>query len=478
MLIARIIFLLNSFFLPLFAFEALYSLNTKNFEIIEYKDSYKLILKNQKFLDYKKIEGFKFFIPFFTKEFNLKVLRFNSIGYINGLLSTDIQFKNFIHSSDIKYYLTDYKAEGRELSFLLKGYTIPYYKQTSLSIEAYHIPLEIQKKLNKYFYFKKIPLKNNKLQYILYSFYIILDKKNVDNYIKEHYPSSKNYINTFINNVYNINLNKTRKKTIKKQEKKITKHKKISFHLILTRIHQMKTYGFIYQPPEKNSENEEFFNKILKINNMLEELKMNIYNTFNKVVNLSAEKKTNKIGNFIDKISKEIENIPTIQKENKCIFNPKKIDKKCFKNPVYFHNYIHFQIKKQNLPKTEDIIAYGDYKTFNDVGVYFYNQGDLNKAEIFLNKAYILADNKTIPSHNLSVLYFTKSPLFNLKKAIEYLKKSDLSIDYYNLGVYYYMGVGVKENDFLARKYFEKAGNIPLAKENLKIMNKYKIGLK
>jgi len=205
---------------------------------------------------------------------------------------------------------------------------------------------------------------------------------------------------------------------------------------------------------------------------------MNIYNTFNKVVNLSVEEKTNKIGNFIDKISKEIENIPTIQKENKCIFNPKKIDKKCFKNPVYFHNYIHFQIKKQNLPKTEDIIAYGDYKTFNDVGVYFYNQGDLNKAEIFLNKAYILADNKTIPSHNLSVLYFTKSPLFNLKKAIEYLKKSDLSIDYYNLGVYYYMGVGVKENDFLARKYFEKAGNIPLAKENLKIMNKYKIGLK
>jgi TPR repeat protein len=65
-----------------------------------------------------------------------------------------------------------------------------------------------------------------------------------------------------------------------------------------------------------------------------------------------------------------------------------------------------------------------------------------------------------------------------MKKAIKYLKESNMEIDYYNLGVYYYIGKGVKESDKIARKYFEKAINIPYAQKNLEIMNQYKIGLK
>jgi len=44
--------------------------------------------------------------------------------------------------------------------------------------------------------------------------------------------------------------------------------------------------------------------------------------------------------------------------------------------------------------------------------------------------------------------------------------------------VLYYIGKGVKESDKIAREYFIKAKNIYLAKENLKIMNKYKIGIR
>ena len=88
------------------------------------------------------------------------------------LLSATPYFHNILNVSpnQLNYYITDYNGYGRELDYLLKGYSIPYYKVTSISVEAYNIPPYVSKKLNRYFYFKIIPQKDNNLQYILYSF--------------------------------------------------------------------------------------------------------------------------------------------------------------------------------------------------------------------------------------------------------------------------------------------------------------------
>jgi TPR repeat protein len=104
---------------------------------------------------------------------------------------------------------------------------------------------------------------------------------------------------------------------------------------------------------------------------------------------------------------------------------------------------------------------------------------DVKKAEIFLTKAYVLAQDKRIPAHNLSVLYARYNELHDLKKAIKYLKESKMPIDIYNLGVYYYMGAGVKEDDKKAREYFKMVKDkIIYAKKNYEEMKKNKIGIK
>lgn len=476
-LLSKLLFL---FPLILWGFDKLYDLNENDFEIIRTKNSYKLILKDQKYINYKESSGFKFFLPYFTKEFNLKILRYNSIGYINGLISMDRSFSKVLNisPSELKYYLTDYsQKDQKELDYLLKGYSIPYKMQTSLSIEAYNIPRKVYTRLNKFIYFKKIPLKENKLQYILYSFYIVLDKKPLDKYIKTNYPSSKDYIKTFLKNIGKINLSaQKKKKSLKKTQKKQAKKKKTPpFRLVLNRIHIMKEYGYQYTPIKADLKGIEKFKKdiISKLEKTKEKLE-----TLNQTILIKPQDEIENITEYIDELTDDI-NYASLKLElEKCTFNPEKIKKECFKNPQYFQNYIYFSIKKDTLPQNETILAYGDYKTFNDVGKYFYEKGDLQKAEIYLKKAYILAPEKTIPAHNLSVLYATRSDIYDSKKIIKYLKESNLSVDYYNLGVYYYLGLGVKESDKKAREYFEKAQEIPYAKYNLNIMKKYKIGIK
>ena len=481
------IFLLNKIlilFFPflLWGFENLYSLNEDDFEISKSKNEYRLTIKKQQFIDYSKLDGFKFFIPKFTKEFSIKVLRYNSIGYINGILSMDNTFSKVLQTiskSDLKYYLTDYSTTNqKELDYLLKGYSIPYTKVTSLSIEAYNIPKKVSINLNKNIFFKIIHIKDNKLKYILYSAYIVLDRKMVDKYTKKAFPKSKNLIITFLNNINSIKINLSFKK--KKSKKIIKKVSLPKYRLNLHRFLFMKEYGYLYENKETkiditklSQSKDEVLTKLDKLNNQL-------YKKLNKRFILNGKDIYKWYNNNTDIIIDKIDELPLLieKKENKCMFNPNNINKECFKNPTYFHNYIYYQIKRNSILDDDEILVHAGYKTFNDVGKYYFEIGNFQKAEIYLQRAYVLANDKLLPMHNLAVLYATYSDLYDIKKAVKYLKESTMQIDYYNLGVMYYLGKGVKESDKKAREYFSKALDIPYAKENFEIMKKYKIGIK
>jgi len=471
----RIILLLSSLLSFLFSFSELFHYNIKNFDVIQTDKSYKLILKNQQFFDYSS-KGFKFFLPKFTKEFNLKILRFNSTGFISGYLSMDKTFSkplNISPNEDLQYYITDYKSTGRELNYLLKGYSIPYKDVTSISLEAYNIPPKIYNKLNKFLYFKidHSKDKNNKLKYLAYSFYIILDKPKLDQFLKYSKMSFKN----FINNIYKLNP-KSVISTKKSKKKKITKS--VPYALKLHLFLYMKEYGFIPQEKKYKIKTDFNQNKILNLYSKLEDLKYKIKDYFYSSFVINAKDKTDKILDKLDNISTSLSNIECNAKliKPKCIdYNTN--DKKCFHNPVFFHNYLYFKLKENQIPNIEEILAYGDYKTFNDIGKYYFEIGEFKKAEIFLQKAYALQKDPII-IHNLFVLYIHYNPVWDLQKAIFYLKQSTLPVDYYNLGVLYYIGKGVKENNFLARKYFLKANTIPYAQKNIEIMKQYKLGVK
>ena len=457
-LLSKIFFLLL-FPFYLLGFENLYKFKIDDFEITTTKNSYKLVLKSQRYLDYKQLKGFKFFVPYFTTELSLKMLRFNSTGYINGVLSMDKSFKNIldVSPSDFDYYFTDYKKSSKQLSYLLDKKTIPYNEVTSLSIEMYNIPPKVYKKLNRYIYFKKIPLKKNSLKNVLYSFYFKLDKPLLDKYIKTNYPNSKNYIKTFFDNVYKIDLKKS--KVTQKKHKKVKKPK-LSYKLHLHRFLYMYDYGLVDEVEQNN-----------KITPLLQKLKTNLYKDFNKSVIFQPNL-------IIKPYLNELQNIINTTTQNSCKFDFKNIDKKCFNNKNYFKKYVYYSIKNHTPPKDNILIGYGDGEIFNDIGKYFFENGYIKKSEVYLQKAFVLLDNKNIINHNLGVLYATHSELYDLPKGINYLKKSNFQVDYYNLGVFYYIGLGVKENDILARSYFKKAPKIPYAVENYSIMKKYKIGLK
>ena len=468
----RIILLLSSLISFLFSFSELFHYNIKNFDIIQTKDSYKLILRNQHFFNYS-LNGFKFFLPKFTKEFNLKILRFNSTGFISGYLSMDKTFSKSLNVSqnNLKYYITDYKSYGRELNYLLDNYYIPYKKVTSISLEAYNIPPKIYNRLNKFVYFK-IDHSNdfdNTLKYLAYSFYIVLDKKSLNEFLQKANMTFKDYIN----NIYKINFKI--KKTFKHNKNKKTA---IPYALKLHIFLAMKEYGFILQNKKYQIKTNFNQNQILNLYSKLEDLKYKLRDNFYSYFVINAKEKTDDISNQLDKIADSVNNINFNAKliKPKCI-NYKKENKKCFKNPIFFHNYLYFKLKENQIPSIEEIMAYGDYKTFNDVAKYYFDIGAFKKAEIFLQKAYALKKDP-VTIHNLFVLYMDYTPLYNLKQAVYYLKESTLPVDYYNLGVLYYIGKGVKENNYIAKKYFSKAHSIPYAKENIDIMEKYKIGVK
>jgi len=486
------------FFLPfllilkLFSFQSLYDFKTSDFEYSHTDKLYKLTLKNQKYVEYKREkEGYKFFIPYFTKEFSLKILRFNSTGYLNLVLSMDKRCGNILNvtTNNLNYYISDYKGYGRQISYLLKNYSIPYKKTTSISIEAYNLPASISNRLNRYFYLKKDIEKDNKLEYILYSFYITFDKTRVDNYIKTHHLKD---FQDFVKHIYSLSLKKVvKKKIVKKQvvKKKVIKkqNKKLKYSLHLKRFLFMKDYGFINRKIECKMDRKKLIVAQKNIEDNVEKLE-NLINLMGKKLNSNYLFKGDKIyDSFYETISPIIDKLNLIPLQiddikidtEKCVFDEENIKKVCFEKKDYFQNYLYGLLKKDKLPTEEELLAFGDYRTFNDVGKYYFEIGNFKKAQSFLSKAYVLADDKRIPSHNLGVLYATSfTDLTDYSKGIKYLKQSKMDIDNYNLGVFYYLGKGVKESDKIARNYFSKATAIPYGLDNFKIMQKYKIGLK
>ena len=443
----------------------------KNFDVIETDNNYKLILKNQHYFDYP-LDGFKFFLPKFTTEFNLKILRFNSTGFISGYLSMNKDFSNILNVSpnDLKYYMTNYKSFQRQLDFLLKRYTIPYKKVTSISMEGYNIPPTIYDKLNKFVYFKIDHSEDyhNSLKYLVYSFYIVLDKNKLNKFLQ----NKKMTFKYFINNIYKINF-----KTVLIKKTKKAKKENVPYALKLHLFLYMKEFGFIPHNKKytiKTNINDE---KMINLYSKLNDLKFALKNSFNGMVSINPKNKIDKFSKKLDNIANEILHLNFYAKLEKpqCI-DYTNINQKCFKDITYFHNYTYFQLKKDKVPNMDILLKYGDYKTFNDVAKYYFERGNFTKAEILLQKAYALQPNPII-IHNLSVLYLTYSPLFDLKKAVNYITKASLPIDYYNLGVLYYIGKGVKENNKKAREYFLKSLSIPYSKKNIQIMNKYKLGL-
>ena len=463
----------------LFSFSNLYNFKTSKFTIISQNNSYKLILENRNYLNYKEIDGFMFFLPKFTREYSIKILRFNSIGYIDGYLSMNKDFKNIldVEPIELKYYLTDFNSGYKAINYLLKGYTIPYRKVTSISIEGYNIPISVSKNFSKYVYFaiNHNTDKNNKLQYLVYSVYLVLDKKKIDSYMKQY--NIKN-IKKFLPYLYNLKYKS--KQVIKKSIKKINKKpkKEIKYRLYLGRFLDMKDYGFIYNIPKYQVNKTNLNKSVVILKNTIDFISNKIDKVNNYVSNMGMFKDyKNDIFTLTSDIGMKLDNLRYLNfnvkiKEPKCL-DYKTGNKDCFKNNIYFHNYIYFLMKSNKQLDDKLILAYGDYRTYNDVAKYYFENSDIDKAILYLQKAYLLSKDSII-AHNLAVLYSREE---DFKKAAKYLQQSKLEIDYYNLGLYYYMGRGVKESDKLAREYFKKAPHIKKARENLNIMKKYKIGL-
>ncbi len=389
-----------------------------------------------------------------------------------------------INQSNLKYYITDYKSFGKQMDYLLAGYAIPYKEVTSISLEAYNIPPKIYNNFNKFLYFKIDHSDDyrNTLQYLVFSFYLVLDKKNLDKFLKAH----KITFNYYLNHIYTITSKKVIHSKIKKsvhKQKKVVKKivkkkpKKPPYALKLKFFFYMKEYGFIPQKKEykleTNINNDILIDIYSKLNGLTYELK----NSFDKTFMLNPKEKIELFVQKIDNIASKLYNLNFYAniKKPECLNYSYSL--KCFKDPIYFHNFLHLQLNKNKPLNIDTLLKYGDYKSFNDAAKYYFEIGEYKKAEILLQKAYALKKDPIV-IHNLAVLYMSKTPLLNMKKGIEYLKNSSLPIDYYNMGVLYYIGKDVKENNKRAREYFLKAKGIPYADENIKIMNKYKIGFK
>lgn len=485
--------------------------------------NYKVILKNQHYLNFVSSDGFSLFLPNYLKEYSLKIIRQNSIGEINGYLSIYPYLrKNRIiktNISDLKYYETDYKSNYKALDKILKGFVIPYKNQVSLSFEGYNIPHF--KKLNKnlYFIFVNKHLKTNKLRNLLYSYYMVFYKKDIDRFVYKNYAyrgySKDRFakIKLFIENMgkikqysnyKNINMllvpikkvksNKKeviRKRIVKKKKTFILPHKK--------RLLYMKDFGYIYQRVKEDkipkikvkiSDNDLDKLQLYMKNNILEKLyKLNqlIRNDLSKTFVVSPKdlviKYNDKIYNIIDslnnlkwqisdlkyKLNQNID-IQKVENSHKCIFNPYKINKDCFNNQLYYHNYIYFSIKKDKLPSFIKPNAIG--KTYNDIAKYYFEKGDLNNSKKYLDIAYkkvLSEDEKKLIAHNIAVWYATRNTKEFVKKSIKFFKEAGFDIDYYNLGVFSYLGFGMKEDNKKAIEYFKKS-NIPYAKDNLNVL--------
>jgi len=304
-----------------FAFyQEIYPKNKPEFSYFIEDNKYKVVLKGRNYISYVNNQGFKLYLPSYLSEYSLEILRFNSIGYINGVLSNRKQ-NSFNRSENItfnnlEYYITDYNHQNRkQLEHLLNKKVIPYKKSTSIVIEGYNIPKNISLNKELYFSFIKKDEVNNPLQELVYSFSMSFDKKTIDSYVKKNldfvsYDSnpSLSYIYTYIQNLEGIKevvvkkeIRKTPKIVYKKKE---SNEPKSPFSLGLKRVYVLKDlnldnsyfeslsqkakYSF-YKKRYKKS--KEYYLEILNSNSLDLKTKREIYHNLATVYSKISSKK-------------------------------------------------------------------------------------------------------------------------------------------------------------------------------------------
>jgi len=223
--------------------------NSLQFNYALEKGNYRVYLKDNGFMFYQNIIGFNLFIPNFVKSFDLSILRHNSIGKINGILSLDKKFDNIVSetSNNIEHYSD---KDDSQLKLLLKNKSIEYKDFTYLNFKAENISKKEYLNLNKTFYFKFYKNTVNKLEGLYYSFYMILDKKSVDNYVKNRFKivnyedRTYDYLHTYILNLRNNNQ-EIKSQNIKKTtvSNGIVQPKSKTIRLNLKKLLHMKEFG-------------------------------------------------------------------------------------------------------------------------------------------------------------------------------------------------------------------------------------------
>jgi TPR repeat protein len=94
------------------------------------------------------------------------------------------------------------------------------------------------------------------------------------------------------------------------------------------------------------------------------------------------------------------------------------------------------------------------------------------KSEQYLLKAYekLFDNDKELVAYNLGILYSTLKTPSSYKKACSYFEKTTIKEAYFNLGISYYNGQGVKENNKNGYEYFLKSANLGYERAQLNIV--------
>lgn len=518
--IKRRFFLLFIFFTStLFAsYHPIYDVENPEFEYAIENGDYKVYLTQEGSIDYNNISGFELFLPNFLKEYNLGVLRFNSIGSIDGVLSikeNDTLSTNKIAIDDIRYYLTDYSTVNqRQLDYLLKNEKIPYLNKTSLAFQGYNIPNNISKNLNKSIFFSFLDKTNdNKLATLVYSYSMVLDKKVVDSYVKKHKKIRKfekdsrfDLIYTYLSSFGTTKEYQSKNsKSLIKEEPSIENKKEeplkindvLQYNLKLDLVRDLEMKDFEYsqdilmQDISQNDTNNQYsieenykeLQKSLdKLISIIEKMKdgdkpfaTNVLNKSNNshknLTELIREKDI-----LIGKMS-NVEFDRAIIMEQKCDGGAEVFRKSCLEEEHYFDSFIYHALKRGRLPSEELIIKNGNTQTLNRIGKYYYDLKEYQKSEKYLLRAYekISKIDKEIVAYNLGVLYAKLNSTQSHKKSISYFEKTTFKEAYFNLGINYYIGLGVKENNSIAYEYFSKSAQRGFEKSELNVLKMQKL---
>ena len=224
----------------------------------------------------------------------------------------------------------------------------------------------------------------------------------------------------------------------------------------------------------------EGYNIPLSISNKLDKW---LYFTFKKTSDIRLKEMSYTFNMTFDK-----EEIDTYVKNN---LNIKNYDKSEYRYiDAYLNNLTKIknnfyksikEVKKKEVKRTNKIKKKSKYYLdIKRITKYINIDGIKNNINDLL-KALNNPENQNVVGKikfNLGVYYLNSKKRIDKKKSLKYFKESKEKEAYFNLGVFYYIGLFVKENDKIAYKYFNKSSDLGFsrASKNKNIMEKYKVG--